>query len=117
MAVGIFDRGSCVFRRPVRHRQDRNERLAVRLALDGEHDDARPILAAFVLAAPRFVIPQVGTRNNQARLGGRNRHPPSLLLVKQAVEVIVARVHARRGDLLDFFVRKLGGAKAPAHRP
>ena len=36
-------------------------------------------------------------------------------LFRIEVETIMARVHARRYDLLDFFVGQLGGVEAPAH--
>ena len=62
--------------RAMRDRQNSNERFAVGLTLDRERDDARAILAAFFLTALRFVIPYIGIRNNQARLGRRNCHPP-----------------------------------------
>jgi hypothetical protein len=51
-----FDCGCGVVRRAMRHRQDGDECRAVGLALDGERYDTRAILAAFVLASPRFMV-------------------------------------------------------------
>jgi hypothetical protein len=41
----------------MRHRQDSHKRFAVRLTFNGERDDAGTVLATFLQAALRFVVP------------------------------------------------------------
>jgi hypothetical protein len=43
--------------RPMCHRQNRYQRFAVLLALDGKRDDTRAVLATFFPPALRFVFP------------------------------------------------------------
>ncbi len=60
--------------RAMRHRQHRDQRLAIRFTLDRERNDARAIFAPLVQSASRFVIPHVGVGNDEARFGRGNRY-------------------------------------------
>jgi hypothetical protein len=55
--AGNFDGCCCIFGRSMCHRQDRHQCFTVLLALDGERDNTRAVLATFFLSALRFVIP------------------------------------------------------------
>ena len=58
----------------MRHRQHRHQRFTVLLTLDRKRDDTGAILAPLFLSFTRFMVPNIGLRDDKARLGRRNGH-------------------------------------------
>ena len=84
---GYFDGRIRIIRRTVRDRQD---------------NDARSVLTPLDPSGLVFTIPGLGIGNHKTRFRVRDRHLWRLFLIEQCVEMIVARIHIRRGDFSDF---------------
>lgn len=69
-----FDGGFWIGGRSMCHRQHRDQRFAIGLALDGERNDAGPVFASFFLSALCFAIPHIGVGDGQARFWCWNCH-------------------------------------------
>src|SRR6516162_2022644 len=109
-----FDRGCSIAGSGVRDRQNGNERGAIGFTFNGEHDDARPVLLSLFQPGPMFVVPEIRIGDDEARLRIGYRHGPPLFGIEQLVEMRVARVHARRADGFNLFLRQLSAGKAAA---
>lgn len=78
----------------MRDRQHRHDDGAVRFALDGQDDDARPVLLSLFPSSLVLVVPEIGIGNHQARLRVGDRHGPLLFGIEHPVEMGVSRIHA-----------------------
>jgi hypothetical protein len=63
-----FDRLRRAVGRAVSHWQNRHQRFTAMLALHGHGNDARTVFAPFLLAALRFVVPNIRIRDDETRL-------------------------------------------------
>jgi hypothetical protein len=109
-----LDRRSRIDRRAMCDRQNGDDGGAVGFALDRENDHARPVFLSLFPSGLVLVVPEIGIGDDEARLRVGDRHEPPLLGVEQLVERSVPRIHARRADCFDFFLRQIGGGEAAA---
>ena len=65
-----FDSGGGIGRRAVRDRQHGDDGGAVRFALDGQDDDARPVLLSLFASGLMFAVPEIGIGDDEARAPG-----------------------------------------------
>lgn len=83
--------------------------------LGSEHDNRRVVFPDFFMTCQMFVVPQVGVRDDKARLRCGDRHSRRLL-VQHRVEVGVPGIHARGADGVGCLLREFDRGEAATGR-